>query len=690
MSFTDWGPTTEVTHEGFYTSLKQFLPIISSSNTKGVVRLSGFNTGLLHDDIRRRWGTTRLVNGMWHSFRWRYVEFYEFWALEMMYICQQLIDKRTNVRTPIGTLEAIKTAIAEVTYIGENKDVKPLPFNYDRLRELNVTLDPKQRGFLEATADVLPRNNLRGILLHGDAGTGKTITGLAHHLVTEADVTVFLVMGVSIDDIWRKEINNRFKKPPKTFYSNGNEKLSKDHELVVCHYEYFEKIMDSPVFKGKRVNIWVDESQHFNRMEADRTVDLVKFAKQDFIYTFVAASGTPFKAMGKEAIPLLYCCDPLFIDPVAKVFTKAYGTKGQNANDVIAHRIGTFKYRIEKKTVVDKDPIEYEFEVTFPGSEQYTLEAIKAEMREATQTIIEEIQEEIPDAIETFNMLMDELEEDMKGDSDALGKLRSYRAMADEMHRGFNQQTHKEYVVECNRLEKEFIIPALPQHRRKEFKEIKGIYKYPTLVARGRILGRVLVRRRIDCFTDIAKYANYETIINTSEKKTLMYSNYVETVYAAAETLRAKGLEPIIMTGQQKDVAGLIKLFWDDPKVNPTIATYSTLSTAVEMQVANLVILIDPPFRSYIREQTIARAWRKGQDAQVRVATTRLNTGGKPNLSTRGIDIMEWSQEMVDQLLPETAKIEEPETQEFLNALQDGSFARKIENFTDILKNLFK
>lgn len=42
---------------------------------------------------------------------------------------------------------------------------------------------------------------------------------------------------------------------------------------------------------------------------------------------------------------------------------------------------------------------------------------------------------------------------------------------------------------------------------------------------------------------------------------------------------------------------------------------------------------------------------RKGQDTQVFVYSTLLDTGTEPNISTRSRDIMEWSREQVDAML---------------------------------------
>src|SRR5690606_11890806 len=95
----------------------------------------------------------------------------------------------------------------------------------------------------------------------------------------------------------------------------------------------------------------------------------------------------------------------------------------------------------------------------------------------------------------------------------------------------------------------------------------------------------------------------------------------------------------------------IVSTFYKNEDVNPLIATYQSLSTAVPLTAANTIVMINQPFRSGIREQTIARAARLGQDKDVHVIDVLLDTGDLANISTRTNDIMQWSQEQVASIL---------------------------------------
>ena len=91
-------------------------------------------------------------------------------------------------------------------------------------------------------------------------------------------------------------------------------------------------------------------------------------------------------------------------------------------------------------------------------------------------------------------------------------------------------------------------------------------------------------------------------------------------------------------------------MFVNKKDINPLVTTFKSLSTGVPLVIANVIIVLDLPFRMYVYEQAIARAWRLGQDQQVYVYIPKLDTGEAPNINSRNIDIIQFFKEEVENI----------------------------------------
>ena len=93
-----------------------------------------------------------------------------------------------------------------------------------------------------------------------------------------------------------------------------------------------------------------------------------------------------------------------------------------------------------------------------------------------------------------------------------------------------------------------------------------------------------------------------------------------------------------------------VDLFKNKREVNPLVATYKSLSTAVPLTNADRIITLDLPYRMYIFDQAVGRAWRQGQDSIVKVYMPVLDTGDEPNINQRNFDIIKFFNEEVEKL----------------------------------------
>lgn len=204
----------------------------------------------------------------------------------------------------------------------------------------------------------------------------------------------------------------------------------------------------------------------------------------------------------------------------------------------------------------------------------------------------------------------------------------------------------------CTKFEKEKIMPTLSSSNKKLFKESKAIYKYPSLVILGKFLGGVLGRRRIELHSAMIEHSGIDEIVKDAEKKTICFTNYVDTVDVADRYFTSRGFKTLkVYAETNTNVNGILNEFRENIEINPLLATIQSLSTGVTLICANTCIFLNQPFRSADYEQASNRVFRIGQTAQVYFYDLILDTGTTPNLSTRLMDIQQWSQQQVEIML---------------------------------------
>jgi superfamily II DNA or RNA helicase len=147
-------------------------------------------------------------------------------------------------------------------------------------------------------------------------------------------------------------------------------------------------------------------------------------------------------------------------------------------------------------------------------------------------------------------------------------------------------------------------------------------------------------------------HIDFKSVCESTTKKTVVFTSFVEALEAVDRSLSTLGMNPLTVYGKtNNELNKTIRSFENNEDLNPLVATFQSLSTAVPLVMADTMIMIDSPFRSYIREQAISRIHRLGADTQVVVYEVSLDTGDEPNISTRSSDILAWSQEQVTAIM---------------------------------------
>lgn len=408
---------------------------------------------------------------------------------------------------------------------------------------------------------------------------------------------------------------------------------------------------------------------NFNEINSQRTQSLIELTKK-YVHYSLWMSGTPIKALGKEVIPLLHCIDPLFDEACEKSFAAVFGKNSDRALDILANRIGILSHTVKKEDVVsDVKLYRYQANVTLKNGDDYTLPVIRLKMKAFIEERSKFYKENMKSFEEDYKYGIELYRNSIKGRSQEIKLLDDYLSKVHTIRKGWDPYTMKDISRYCNTFERTKIIPMLPNDTKKAFRKAKSVYKYVNLTIMGECLGSILGKARTQCNVDIASNLgtmkliplNYgpdlglmtlDEILTNAKKKTIMFTSFVEVV----TTLKAKLMEdqyrPAVVFGEtNKDLPKIVESFDKEDAVNPLVATFQSLSTAVPLIMANTIIMLNIPFRDKDYVQAVARAHRKGQTEDVYVIDVLLDTGDVPNISTRSKDIATEAAQMVAKIM---------------------------------------
>lgn len=634
-------------------NFSRLLGIISVRENDTHIIISGIPGLRFTKDVYNAWKTSKVSNNLFSSVSRSVVKFPKFYAIEVLYILETLMQSRRTF-TGRRTLEKVADELVKNTWLHNigGKDFKGR-LDYKMLDDLNVTLFTYQRKFLENYDYTTFQYDLRGMLMDVAAGGGKTITqyALAHTL--HADTRVYIAPKNSIIDVWVRTIKMLFKSEQTYWHSlSGTEpEIGKTHYIV--HFDYLEKFLAFvKANKGKfgQVYVGIDESHNFNEQSA-RTNYLVDICTTMNARDVIHASGTPFKAMGSEAITLLKTVCKDFSKEVEESFRKLFGKEAKKALEILANRIGIVSFKVVKEEVETPGVDYFERQIKIKNGQEYTLTSVRDKMTKFIGDRLEMYKSHMPVHEKLYKTCMELHEKTLKS-SQNISAFRLYRNYVDLIRKGYDPVTMKDMVMYCNRYELKEIVPSLPEAYRKPFLNVRAIIKYVDLKVMGEALSQVLGRLRIQCHLDMLPNIPFDEFIDNSKSKTVIFTSYVEVVKDLEKLLTAAGYKPLVVYGDtNKELPTIVKKFEGDEDANPLIATFKSLSTAVPLTMASTEVFTNSPFREYERTQAVARVDRVGQAHRCSIFETFLDTAGDPNISTRSKDILSWSKAQVEAIL---------------------------------------
>lgn len=544
--------------------------------------------------------------------------------------------------------------------IGNTPAVKAL-FNTKQYKDLKLKIVKIEQRQEEETMCISIDSADKLYIVDDYVVTHNTFTSIAWSLLCNDAPTVVLCPLNIVDEVWVTQLFKHFKVPPKVWTSKEGRLPVAGYDYYIVHYDYMaggngnylqKFFMElSRKWQGQ-LKLIVDECHNFNDPKSARTKRLIAWGDANIFGHLLPMSGTPLKALGSEVFPVLCLIDLYFDLKAREFFVASYGKNRPQLMDLLARRIGRSKFTIpELVGMGDPPPMEL-IKVQIPNSEKYTLDAIRLEMQVYINERIAFYNKHMPEFLEFYNEVVYSYELSIARDPRALAELALYKEIVDRFRKqGYNSFTDVQDGMFCKRVE-EKMEADLKGTALKDFRNIKSAVKYLGLKLRGEALGNVLGRARINAIKDIIAYAGIPEMIDNVEKKTLIFTSYVDALKECQAYLEKEGYPVVTVYGENSNERDAnIKRFAADPKLRALAAVYDSLKEGYPMLMCNLTILLNSPFRDHEVTQVVARTWRTGQDVQCFYKLLDMDTGHKLNITTRSINIMEWSREQVDALL---------------------------------------
>lgn len=572
-----------------------------------------------------------------------------FFAPDFLFTLRQIASSGRSLKVSIKIISKIHAALLKDSWLGKTEEEHPTRLNLSKLKELQFSPKPYQEDFLHAYDQLTQQFRLSGFLLNGAAGSGKTAASLMLAQCLEKERVIIVCPKNAVYQVWASHMTRVFKQEPSSWIADTNKPYTGEKFLIV-HYEKLEALMSMVNdLSPKNTMVILDESHNLNTPTSLRTEMFLSFCKGLGCTDVLWMSGTPFKAVTKEAIPLFRSIDPQFNEDVEFRFKKIYRDTHDRGVEIIRHRLGLVSFKIEKKELKLLPPIFEDIRIRVSNGERYTLENIKAAMRAFVieRTEYYKSKRAAHEAVFYEGIKHHEKKID---NSNGVAYEQYRRSLKTVILSGGDFSAADDMRI-CNLYELKEIYPNLPNSLRAEWRDVRSAVKYPKLKIQGECLGRILGGFRIDAHVAMVEQIDFLGICDSTKKKTVVFSTFAKVLEKVDEVLSKTELSPLFVYGKYTtSLKSIVTRFEKEEDINPLCASYAALSTAVPLVMADTMILIDSPYRDYVLQQAVSRIHRLDADTQTYIYRCELDTGEEPNISSRSVDILKWSQDQTSAL----------------------------------------
>lgn len=495
--------------------------------------------------------------------------------------------------------------------------------------------------------------NYRGIVLGAATGSGKTFMSLSLTTMSECDKVIIICPLNTLFDVWVNSLEKELFKHKQSVWHTKSKLPYGDEKYILVHYESLKILKDFKV-NANKLGMIIDEIHNFAESKSDRTVYLKEVIDRLNPKVLIPMSGTPVKGSINELVNLIEFMDPRITGRIKKNFNEITKRANYPIREAIKARYNMSAVTIKKEDVEMPELRTYKVKLKLPNWKEYTLESVKSEAKKYSKERVAFYTDKKEYYDKEYKTLYNASKE--RGLSKGIHKseYQDYEYNIEVIRSNYKRGTLMdipEVIVSANRFERKVLLPYLVGDEKKRFKDAKSVYKYLALKIQGEVLSRVIGKARENAHLDMARFINYEDMIDSTDLKSIVFSKYTTVCQLVYDKLQPK-YKPLRVYGEYtKALAGTVSLFMKDNKLNPLVATYQSLSTGVRLTSANVIIMIDTPFKSYQYDQAVARIFRIRKDnADVFVYMMELDTGEEPNINQRNLNLVNISSEVVEEL----------------------------------------
>lgn len=313
-----------------------------------VIKINNISSESITKIIAKKWKTSKIETFMFKKVSKRNIELYSFFALDILYVIERIINDGGYQRYGVNVkmLNSIKKELLQNTWLKTIHENITSKLDYTLLDEFIFRPLDYQEDFFNYYNTTVKRYQLKGVLLHGEPGTGKTFMSLAVSRMLYSIKTIVICPKNALHRVWEASLSGSkciFKENQSYWLSDSLVPYNNEN-YIVFHYEYLSKAEEWwDVLKTNNTTIILDESHNLNELTSQRTQLFIKLCKDMESKNIILASGTPIKALGKETIPLFKVLDKRFTDNVEEVFKKMYGIDAGRCVDILKERLGLVK-----------------------------------------------------------------------------------------------------------------------------------------------------------------------------------------------------------------------------------------------------------------------------------------------------------------------------------------------------------